>query len=645
MNADPKILLIGAPIELVRNLGRFLSQEGYQPVPVSSLAEAVASLPKQRIAMAMVYPHEDPARTGEIIHALRSASSLPILVLLPNQAADQVTNILRQGSDGIIHLPFDSTALRTLLTSYLDTRAGGPQTDGRNTPAAKPSPPSGRNGSDIDLRTQVIDPNILKLVPENIARRYNCLPLRVEGQLLFVAMPDPPNLQAMEDLWILTRKTIKPIPAPVAELQSAINMHYRRTGELERQIEQLLPEAQIRIGEPESSPDIVVDTPLVRTLDLLVAQAVKEGVSDIHIEPQETHLRIRYRVDGILHDTMSLPMSVHGPLVSRLKILADMNIAERRRFQDGNFTVLVDNKQVDIRAATANTTWGEMAVLRVLDKSLSVKELKDLGFSPGPLELYRRALDAPFGMILVSGPTGSGKTTTLYGSINTMDRKSLNIMTIEDPVEYKFGDINQIQVNRRADINFASGLRATMRLDPDVILVGEIRDRETAETAVQAALTGHLVLSSVHANDSVGVIFRMLDLGVEPFLLNTSLVAVVAQRLVRRVHKDCSHLAPASPDAIIAYERITGKKSTEFAYGQGCPYCNQIGYKGRVAVFEVLVLTESIRRLLSSGASADEIKRQAVAEGMISMAHDGMLKADAGLTTPEEVLVNVFSIL
>ncbi|MSP14059.1 MAG: type II/IV secretion system protein [Chloroflexi bacterium] len=645
MNADPKILLIGAPIELVRDLGRFLSQGGYQPVPVASLAEAVASLPKQRIAMALVYPHKVTAQTAEMIHSLRSISAIPILVLLPNEAADQVTEILRQGSDGIIHLPFDPTAFRTLLTSYLDTGGKAPQNDGRYTPAPKISALASHNGGNIDLRVQAIDPQILKLVPENIARRYYCLPLRVEGQLLFVAMPDPPNLQAMEDLWILTRKTIKPIPASVPELQSAINMHYRRSGELERQIEQLLPESQGRIGTLEAASDIVVDSPLVRTLDLLVAQAVKEGVSDIHIEPQESHLRVRYRVDGILHDTMSLPISVHNPLISRLKILADMNIAERRRFQDGNFTVLVDNKQVDIRAATANTIWGEMAVLRVLDKSLSVKELKDLGFSPAPLELYRRALDAPFGMILVSGPTGSGKTTTLYGSINTMNRKAKNIMTIEDPVEYKFGEINQIQVNRRADITFATGLRATMRLDPDVILVGEIRDRETAETAVQAALTGHLVLSSVHANDSVGVIFRMLDLGVEPFLLNTSLVAVVAQRLVRRVHKDCSHTAPASPDAIVAYERITGKKRTEFTYGQGCAFCSQIGYKGRVAVFEVLVLTESIRRLLTSGAGADEIKRLAVAEGMISMAHDGMLKADAGLTTPEEVLLNVFSIL
>jgi general secretion pathway protein E len=339
---------------------------------------------------------------------------------------------------------------------------------------------------------------------------------------------------------------------------------------------------------------------------------------------------------------MTLPLSAHAPLLSRIKILADMNIAERRRPQDGQFSVTVDGKEIDIRAATAESVWGEMATLRVLDKSLSVLALSELGFLPDVQRIYEQVLKTPYGMVLISGPTGSGKTTTLYASVNRLDRQARNVMTIEDPIEYRFGDINQIQVNPLADITFATGLRAIMRLDPDVILVGEIRDTETARTAVHAALTGHLVFSSVHANDAVGALFRLLDLGIEPFLITSALVAVAAQRLVRRVCPHCRTLAPASEEEAVAYESEMGERRSEFYYGAGCNFCAYTGFLGRTGVFEVLVMTEELRYSLLAKNSVSEIKAQAIKQVMVPMRRDGMLKARDGITTPVEVLRSVF---
>jgi len=337
-------------------------------------------------------------------------------------------------------------------------------------------------------------------------------------------------------------------------------------------------------------------------------------------------------------------LSVHGPLVSRVKVLANMNIAERRRPQDGHFSISADGTEVDIRVATADTSWGEMAVLRVLDKSISVMDLPELGFLPDSLETYRDLIRSPYGMLLASGPTGSGKTTTLYATINQLDSRERNIITIEDPVEYRFANINQMQVNPQANITFASGLRATMRLDPDVILVGEVRDRETASIAIQAALTGHLVLSTVHANDAVGALFRLMDLGVEPFLLTSAMVGIVAQRLVRRVCPHCRILREGTEEEQLAYEKEIGEKRTKFYHGTGCNFCAMTGYYGRMGVYEILVMSEEIRRLVLQGAGSDVIKTKAVEEGMMSMWRDGMLKVKEGLTTPSEVLRNVFVI-
>ena len=324
--------------------------------------------------------------------------------------------------------------------------------------------------------------------------------------------------------------------------------------------------------------------------------------------------------------------------------MAGMNIAERRRPQDGQFSIRVEEKEVDFRVATSDSAHGEMVVLRVLDKSLSLLALTELGFLPEALERYSQMLRTPFGMILVGGPTGSGKTTTLYASVNQLDRGERNIVTIEDPIEYHFEGVNQIQVNPRADITFAGGLRAIMRLDPDVILVGEIRDDDTARMATQAALTGHLVLSSIHANDALGVLFRLLDLGVEPFLISSALVGAVSQRMVRRVCPHCRSLSEVPPDERQVYELELGERPEKLYYGAGCNSCANTGYLGRTGVFEVLMLSEELRRMLLRGASAGEMKAQAISEGMAPMRRSAMLKVQQGITTPYEVIRNIFTI-
>lgn len=502
----------------------------------------------------------------------------------------------------------------------------------------------------VDLKQRKIDPQAVQLIPETMARQYNAIPLEMDGDVLVVAMEDPWNIRAVEDLAAQARMTIKQVEAIPADIRKFIDLNYKVSREVEREISHISDtsprESSLRkkTREDRISADVIAQTPIVRAIDLIIEQAVKDRSSDIHIVAEEDKVRIRYRIDGILHDTMSLPPSVHLPLISRLKILAGMNIADRRRPQDGQFSIETGGKTVDIRVATSDTVHGEMVVMRILDKSFALLGLTDLGFLPDALEKYRRMLNSPFGMILLSGPTGSGKTTTLYASVNQLDRSERNIMTIEDPVEYRFDGINQIQVNPSAGMTFASGLRALMRLDPDVILVGEIRDRETAEIAIQAALTGHLVLSSIHANDTVGTIFRLLDLGIEPFLISSSVIGIVAQRMVRRVCVHCRKPTAVSSEERLIYEKETGEKRAEFLYGHGCNSCANTGYRGRCGVYEILEMNEGTRRLVLSNASATEIRDRAIKDGMVPMWRDGMLKVRQGVTTPHEILRNVYSI-
>jgi len=497
----------------------------------------------------------------------------------------------------------------------------------------------------VNLKKEGVRPEAVALIPEVIARKYGVIPIDTLDGTLVVAMEDPRDIQAIEDLAALTRRRIEPVLSTSQDIQEMIDLNYRVGGEIEEQLSQI-PTRYQRVGVAEArvSAEAIAQAPVVRAIDLLIKQAVRDRASDIHVEPQEDKLRVRYRIDGILHEIMSLPLSVHPPLLSRVKIMSGLNIAERRRPQDGQITFDMGDREVDIRVATSNTVHGEMVVLRLLDKTFAFLPLPEIGFLPNTLERYFQMVKTPFGMVLISGPTGSGKTTTQYATVNQLDSTGRNILTIEDPVEYRFANINQMQVNPAAGVTFATGLRACMRLDPDVILIGEIRDAETAQIATQASLTGHLVLSSVHANDTVSVIFRMIDLGVEPFLLASAVVGVVAQRMVRRVCPYCSQPTSVSPDEQMAYEQELNEKQSEFLIGAGCNFCANTGYLGRTGIFEVMVMSESIRRMILSGADSDDIRAQAYKEGMVSLWHDGMLKVKEGITTPYEVIRNVFSI-
>ncbi len=498
----------------------------------------------------------------------------------------------------------------------------------------------------VNLKKQVVNPRAVEMLSEQICRKYDTVPLDLVDGALVVAMEDPGNIQTVDDLASHTKKRIEPVLALREDILDFISQNYRVSGEIEKQLSQMPTQTQagLQSSDGQASAEAIAEAPVVRAIDLLIRQGARDRASDIHIEPQETSLRIRYRIDGILHETMSLPLNVHAALLSRLKIMAGLNIAERRHPQDGQITFREHDRELDIRVATSNTVLGEMAVLRLLDKTFAFLTLPELGFSPESLEKYSLMLKTPFGMILSSGPTGSGKTTTLYASINQLDSVGRNILSIEDPVEYRFAKINQMQVNPTAGMTFATGIRAAMRLDPDVILVGEVRDAETSQIAIQAALTGHLVLSTVHANDTVGVIYRLIDLGAEPFLVASATIGIVAQRMVRRVCPNCSHLTTVSSEERLSYEEEMGEARTEFVVGAGCNLCAQTGYLGRTGIYEVMIMSEAIRRLVLSGAPSDDIRAQSVKEGMISLWHDGMIKVKLGMTTPYEVIRNVYTI-
>ncbi len=493
------------------------------------------------------------------------------------------------------------------------------------------------------LRKHLLQPEALRLIPEVMARKYTTIPLEVNDNVLQVAMANPADIFALEALATQSQKHIEPEIASAEEIQEAIDFNYQSYDEIKRQISNIsLPsettEERIRL-------DTVTDAPVAQALTLIIDEAIKARASDIHLQPEEDSLRVRYRIDGTLHDTLTLPLATAVPLISRIKILAKMNIADHHRPQDGQFSVKPkDRPEIDIRVGTIPNIHGEMAALRLLDKSKAVMTLTRLGLLPESLARYEEMLKVPYGMILVTGPTGAGKTTTLYASLNTLDRKGRNIITIEDPVEYRFKSINQIQINPRAGLTFASGLRSILRLDPDVLLVGEIRDGETASIAIQSALTGHLVLSSIHANDAVGVVSRLLDLDVEPFLIASALIGVVAQRMARRTCPDCAQMVKVPLVEQKVYSKETGEERSEFLCGSGCKSCANTGYQGRIGFFEILHISDEIRAMLLSGANATQLRAQAIKEGMIPLIGDGMMKVKANITTPAEVLRNAYSI-
>jgi len=499
----------------------------------------------------------------------------------------------------------------------------------------------------VNLARVEIQPEAIALVSEKVARKHNILPISVDGETLTIATNEPHDFRTVNSIAALTRKRIETVIPVGMSLDEAIDSNYTLMSQIEQQISQITGlNLDVNAALAEGAEvDVLRQAPIVQAVDMILTQAVRDRASDIHIQPQEDCLLVKNRIDGVLHDAVRLPLGVHTAILTRIKVMANLNIAERRRPQDGQFGANIGDKKIDFRVATVETGHGEMAVLRVLDKSMLLIRLPDLGMSPAVLKPFEKLSTAPFGMILVSGPTGSGKTTSLYATLQQLDAKQRNIMTIEDPIEYSFRGINQIQVNRQANITFPVGLRAIMRLDPDIILVGEIRDTETATTAVQAAITGHLVLSSIHANDAVSALIRLVDMGVEPFLVTSAVIGSLSQRLVRRVCPYCRQMAEVSPSDVAAYEAEMGEARDKFSVGRGCNFCSRSGYLGRVGVYELLVLSDDLRKMIVRGASASELKEEALQRAMVSMHRDGMEKVKDGMTTPGEIIRNVFTIL
>ncbi|MCH8826148.1 MAG: Flp pilus assembly complex ATPase component TadA [Chloroflexi bacterium] len=485
-----------------------------------------------------------------------------------------------------------------------------------------------------DLRTETIDPKAVAMLPMEVARQYNVLPIRRDDQSLTVALPDPTDLQTMQDLTIRTGLIIDPVVATPKDIVEHIDLSYRLT-----EISDSPDKDDVRV-----TANVIRDAQPAEVIDLLMRQALQDRTSDIHIQPTETYLRIRFRIDGILHDVMKLPLEMHPTFISRLKIMSGMNIAERRRPQDGQFSVEIQNRTVDVRVAVSGTVTGEMAVLRILDKEYTILGLDQLGMDEKILDVYRNLLRLPYGVIIVCGPTGAGKSSTLYASILQMNRTEQNIISLEDPVEYHIADTNQMQVHPEAGITFAGQLRSILRLDPDVILIGEIRDQETAVIAIQAALTGHLVLTTLHANDAVSALLRLKDLGVPPYLVTASVAGIVAQRMVRMTCHACQAMTDRPLDEQHAYKAVMGEEQERFIYGSGCNACTQTGYRGRSGVFEMLTMTDELRQMFLTETPRSEMSKRAVRDGMVPLRKAAMQKVKEGITTPFEVMRILFTL-
>jgi type IV pilus assembly protein PilB len=496
----------------------------------------------------------------------------------------------------------------------------------------------------IELASTPLSPDVVALVPYQLARRYQVMPVSRQDGSLCLAVSDPFNIVAIDDLREVTGLDVSLVLATEKDICEAIDRSYGVRGAVEAVIQTI--EGSDHPGEDESVDRLRQmgdEAPIVRLVNLIISQGVRERASDIHIEPQEGDVRVRYRVDGFLSEVMRSPKRTQAAIVSRIKVLAKMDIAERRLPQDGQIKVNVDGREVELRISTMPTNLGEKVVLRILSKSSFLMDLDQLGFSPVNLERWSHAMQRPHGMLLVTGPTGSGKTTTLYATLGALNRTDRNIVTVEDPIEYTLPGINQSQINIRAGLTFPRLLRSIVRQDPDVIMVGEVRDHETSEIAVQSALTGHLVLSTLHTNSAAGTLARLVDMGVMPFLVASSVSCVMAQRLVRRVCSQCreSYEVPRSElhneRLSQLFENVPGASVTLYR-GKGCPRCKDTGFYGRLALHEVMVMTPEIRRLVVQNAPADALHAEAIRDGMIPLREDGVNKALQGLTTIEEVL-------
>jgi general secretion pathway protein E len=479
-------------------------------------------------------------------------------------------------------------------------------------------------------------------IPIQYFKRMGLIPLFEEEGILTVAINDPANFQAADDLARrLGFKGTRMVLSSLGEIHSAINVLFDQTSdEAEKMVQDLesyQSEDQVftELEELQDLMDVTNEAPIIRLVNVVLTQALRRQASDIHIEPYEKDIKVRFRIDGILYEIFSLPKRFQAHIVSRLKVMANLDIAEKRLPQDGRIKIKVANKTVDIRISVIPMAFGERIVLRLLDKSISILGLAEMGMAPKRLEIFEKLINKNTGILLVTGPTGSGKTTTLYAALNRINSMEKNIITIEDPVEYELKGVGQIQVNPKTELTFARGLRSVLRHDPDIIMVGEIRDLETVEIAIQASLTGHLVFSTLHTNDATGALTRLVDMGVEPFLIASSLLAVLAQRLVRRICPDCKE--PFHPEEA-TLEELGLPKDQVFYHGKGCDACMQSGYRGRTGIFELLVMDNDVRHLLTSGADSVKMKDMAVRNGMATLFEDGLLKVKTGLTTLNEVL-------
>ena len=494
----------------------------------------------------------------------------------------------------------------------------------------------------VELGELQIDASAVALIPEATARRHSCIPVAFDDSgRLVLATADPANVVALDDVRALTKRDIRTVVATRSDVVQAINRHYR----LDRAAETLVEEAVDEIKTDEDLDEALAqadasDAPIIKLVNLLITQAVNDRASDIHIEPEEKSLRVRYRIDGVLHEVMNPPKAVQSGITSRLKIMAEINIAERRIPQDGRIGIVVAGKQIDLRVATLPTVNGEKIVMRILDKSSVLLQLSDLGFQPQNLSRYAESYRKPYGAILVTGPTGSGKSTTLYATLNVLNSPDRNIITVEDPVEYRLPGVNQVQTHVKAGLSFASALRSILRSDPDIILIGEIRDAETAQISVEAALTGHLVLSTLHTNDAPSALTRLVEMGIEPFLVASALDCVLAQRLARRLCERCKEpYVPSEEELRTArFPWAPGEEPPKLHRPVGCSVCGNTGYKGRMAVHEVMTVTEEVERLVVERASSEAMAKVAREQGMKTLREDGMTKVAAGLTSVEEIL-------
>ncbi len=489
-----------------------------------------------------------------------------------------------------------------------------------------------------------VDSDVIEMIPGNIVQKYKIVPISLEGQTLTIAMVDPSNIFIIDDIKFLTRKNIRVTVATETSIKSAMDRFYDAGASLEDVMSEFDEEGvdvierddDQDLGELESAAE---QAPVVKLVNLILVDAIKKMASDIHIEPYEKSFRVRYRIDGVLYEVMKPPMKLRNALLSRIKIMSRLDIAERRLPQDGRIKLKTKGKEMDFRVSVLPTLFGEKIVLRLLDKSNLQLDMTKLGFEEKQLDHFKDAIYKPFGMVLVTGPTGSGKTTTLYSALSELNKATENISTAEDPVEFNLGGINQVQIHEAIGLTFASALRSFLRQDPDIIMVGEVRDFETAEIAIKAALTGHMVLSTLHTNDAPSTVNRLLNMGVEPFLVSSAVNLILAQRLSRQICADCKEELEIPKETLLDLGVLDEEVgSFKCHQGTGCPTCSQTGYKGRIALYEVMPLYEELKELVLVGASSTEIKREAMRLGMLTLRRSGINKLKEGITTVEEVV-------